>query len=68
MGVPTDDLNIKKKRGLKNVLKSGNPLSLQLILELLLYRSKLEANQSNLTITQSRNIQIYVFETSLIQL
>ena len=27
-----------------------------------------KANQSNFTITQSRNIQIYVFETSLIQL
>ena len=26
-----------------------------------------EANQSNFTTTQSRNIQIYVFETSLIQ-
>ena len=27
-----------------------------------------KANQSNFTIRQSRNIQIYVFETSLIQL
>ena len=27
-----------------------------------------KANQSNFTIPQSRNIQIYVFETSLIQL
>ena len=27
-----------------------------------------KANQSNFTITQSRNIQIYVYETSLVEL
>ena len=63
-------------------VKSGNPLSLNMgipnktslhHLDIIdtgtITLNKIrKANQSNFTITQSKNIQIYAFETSLIQL
>ena len=58
-------------------VKRGNPLSLIMgapyldivdtISTITLTKIK-KTNHSNFTITQSRNIQMYLFETSLIQL
>ena len=61
-GGQTGDLNINKRGGRSEKCSRSKKCS-----TITLNKIR-KANQSNFTIRQSRNIQIYVFETSLIQL